>query len=159
PGLGAVVDPGEGIAAGEAPPDQPAFDSWMPIVPVEGEEEAEADVLIGGDPPASPEQRAPATTVRKPTPLRRGPAPVYEGRAAVVPDGASVEWVSGPAIEDEPAPVPQPAQPAQPEAHADRRPKGPPPVARTLPSMGLAPLPRTPPPNATAWTSFPSPPP
>jgi Type II secretion system (T2SS), protein E, N-terminal domain len=67
---------------------------------------------------------------------RRGPAPLYEGRAAAVPDGASVEWVG-----------PEPDGPRP----RDR--------ARTLPSMGFEPLPRTPPPNATAWTSFPSPPP
>ncbi len=77
----------------------------------------------------------------KPAPARRGPAPLYEGRAASVPEGASVEWIGPDAPADDASAVRQRER------------------ARTLPSMGLGPLPSTPPANATAWTSFPSPPP
>jgi hypothetical protein len=70
--------------------------------------------------------------------LRRGPAPLYEGRSATVPEGASVEWVGS----------------SEPEGTQPREQR-----TRTLPSMGFAPLPLEPPPNATAWTSFPSQPP
>jgi hypothetical protein len=112
------------IASG-APQDAPPaarHDSWIPVVSV-GESPA-------GDVP----NPIPHTT-------RRGVAPLYEGRAAAVPDGAEVAWVSGPNMPD------AMGTPAGPRREA----------RRTLPSMGLGPLPVTPPPNAV--TSFPSNPP
>jgi hypothetical protein len=57
-----------------------------------------------------------------------------------VRDGAQVEWVNGPSSAEAPS-----------DELAARR--------GTLPSMGLGPLPATPPSNATAATSFPSTPP
>jgi hypothetical protein len=98
------------------------------------------------EPASAPADPAPKVTPA-PSAMRRGPAPVYEGRAAAVPDTASYEWI-------EPAPPSAPEPRAAAPAPAPRR-EG----AKTLPSFGFEPLPRTPPPNATAWTSFPSPPP
>jgi hypothetical protein len=98
-------------AAATAPtePEVPAvtpMDSWLPIAPA---------------PTSEPAQDRKAT----PPVLKRGPAPIFEGRSA-----ARVE----PAIT---------MTSAAPEAGR----------------LGFEPLPRTPPPNATAWTSFPSAPP
>ncbi len=116
-------------AGGSSPP---VLDSWMPA-PITARAEAPL----------------PSPPSRKPSIVRRGPAPHYQGRNAAVPEGASVEWIGGP---DGPE--------SEDEAHAAS--PAPRERSRTLPSMvaiGFEPLPRTPPPNATAWTSFPSPPP
>ena len=115
-----------------ATPAAPVLDSWMPA-PVT----ARTEVAVAAPPS------------RKSSVVRRGPAPHYQGRNAAVPEGASVEWIGGPASADE-----EDDGDASGRAQRER--------ARTLPSMvaiGFEPLPRTPPPNATAWTSFPSPPP
>jgi hypothetical protein len=147
PPLKRPTDPGIGIRfpddddpddSDEAPytPPPRAFDSWIPV----------ASPVAAAEPTPPPVSES-SPSVRRGSPGRRGPAPLYEGRSAALPEGASVEWVGGS------EPTVDSAAPALSDAQRRRD------ATRTLPSMGLGPLPSTPPPNATAWTSFPSPPP
>ena len=116
------TSPGMGIhfpdatPAPEAPPDEAVrVDSWIPAADAVGRAPAPAPAPapIAAREPESSAERPPAALAPRATSgaMRRGPAPVYEGRSA---------------------------------------------SKASAPTTSFEPLPRTPPPNATAWTSFPS---